>query len=273
MNGAGWTLTSYDLSMSNIGTVKLTEHGGVGGYERAMKQLPDRLYRRLRFPAEVISHRSGSISGSPLSLRMVEEMLAARGVEVSQESVRTRAEKFGREFSNCIRRRAPVRGDKWHLDEVVIVMRGKKHWLWRAIDENGFVLDVLVQNRRDRTAARRLMQNLLKKSARAPSVMITDKLKSYSAARKDMGLRIEHRQHKGLNNRAENSHPPTRRRGRTMKQFKSPRQAQKFSSIHDQVSNPFHHSRDKLPAADYRIARTASFSIWAESATTPFAVG
>jgi len=119
---------------------------------------------------------------------MVEEMLAARGIDVSHESVRHWAEKFGREYSNRIRRRAPARGDKWHMDEVVITIRGKKHLLWRAVDQQGFVLDVLVQNRRDRTAAQRLMRKLLKKSAKAPRVMITDKLKSYGAARKDMGL-------------------------------------------------------------------------------------
>ena len=184
-------------------------------------------------------------------------MLAARGIDVSHESVRCRAEKIGREFSNRIRRRAPVRGDKWHLDEVVITIRGRKHWLWRAVDQYGFVLDVLVQNRRDRAAARRLMRKLLKKSKRAPRVMITDKLKSYGAARKDMGLQIEHRQHKGLNNRAENSHQPTRRRERMMKRFKSPRQVQKFLSIHDQVANLFHFPRNRTSTTDHRVARAS----------------
>jgi putative transposase len=126
------------------------------------------------------------------------------------------------------------------MDEVVLTIRGRKHWLWRAVDQYGFVLDVLVQSRRDRVAAQRLMRKLVKKSAKAPRVMITDKLKSYGAARKDMGLGIDHRQHKGLNNRAENSHLPTRRRERIMKRFKSPRQVQKFLSIHDQVANLFH---------------------------------
>ena len=175
-----------------------------------MKQTRDALYRRHRFPAEIIGYAVWLYFRFPLSLRMVEEILAARGIDVSHETVRQWAEKFGREYSNRIRRRAPVRGDKWHLDEVVVTIRGRKHWLWRAVDQNGFVLDVLVQNRRDRKAARRLIRKLLKKSARAPRVMIADKLKSYGAARKDMELKIEHRQHKGLNNRAENSHLPTR---------------------------------------------------------------
>ena len=164
-----------------------------------MKQVRDPLYRRHRFPAEIIGDAVWLFFRFSLSLRMVEEMLAARGIAVSHETVRQWAEEFGREYSNRIRRRAPVRGDKWHRDEIVITMRGEKHWLWRAVDQDGFVLDVLVQGRRDRSAARRLMRKLLKKSKRPPRVMITDKLKSYGAARKDMGLKIEHRQHKGLN--------------------------------------------------------------------------
>ena len=229
-----------------------------------MKQAHDPLYRRHRFPAEVIGCAVWLYFRYPLSLRMVEEMLAARGIDVSHESVRCWAEKFGREFSNRIRDRAPVRGDKWHLDEVVITIRGRKHWLWRAVDQCGFVLDVLVQNRRDRAAAQRLMRKLLKKFKRAPRVMITDKLKSYGAARKDMGLRIEHRQHKGLNNRAENSHQPTRRRERIMKRFKSPRQVQKFLSIHDQVANLFHFPRNRISTTDHRVARAYAFATWAE---------
>ena len=157
------------------------------------------------------------------------------------------------------------------MDEIVITIRGRKHWLWRAVDQDGFVLDVLVQSRRDRTAAQRLMRKLLKKSARAPRVMITDKLKSYGAARKEMGLEIEHRQHKGLNNRAENSHLPTRRRERVMKRFKSPRQVQKFLSIHDQVASLFHSPRNKLSADEHRATRAQAFSNWAEIAAAPLA--
>src|SRR3954464_4668093 len=128
---------------------------------------------------------------------MVEEMLAARGIIVSHETVRQWGLKFGQTFANQIRRRLPRPGDKWHLDEVVITIAGKRHYLWRAVDQDGFVLDVLVQSRRDRKAAKRLMGKLLKKHAVAPRVMITDKLGSYGAARREMGLSIEHRQHKG----------------------------------------------------------------------------
>jgi putative transposase len=136
--------------------------------------------------------------------------------------------KFCHEFANRIRRRAPVRGDKWHLDEVVITIAGTKHWLWRAVDQEGFVLDVLVQSRRDKKAAKRLLRKLLKKQGQAPHVLITDKLRSYAAAKREIMPGVEHRQHKGLNNRAENSHQPTRRRERIMKRFKSPRQVQRF---------------------------------------------
>jgi len=160
----------------------------------------DSLYRRHRFRF-------------PPSLRMVEEMLAARGICVTYETVRPWGKKFGKAFSDQIRMRAPARGDKWHLDEVVVSIAGEQHWLWRAVDQNGFGLDVLVQRRRDTSAAQRLMRimrKLLKSAVTPPCVMIADKLRSYGAARAKMGLRFEHRQHKGLNNRAENPHQPTR---------------------------------------------------------------
>ncbi|WP_165056416.1 IS6 family transposase, partial [Methylocystis sp. MJC1] len=116
-----------------------------------------------------------------------------RGIDVTHETIRRWAEKLGCDIAGEIRLCAPQRGGNWHLDEVVVSIAGKKHWLWRAVDAEGFVLDVLVQSKRDRTAARRLMRELLKKTRRAPRVMVTDKLPSYGAARKDMGLKIEHR--------------------------------------------------------------------------------
>src|SRR5881394_3228262 len=199
----------------------------------------DPIYAGYRYPAEIISYAVWLYFRFPLSLRMVEEMLAARGISVTHETIRQWGLKFGREFANRIRQRAPCRGDKWHLDEVVISIAGKKHWLWRAVDRDGFVLDVLVQSRRDKKAAKRLFRKLLKKQGRAPRVLVTDKLKSYAAAKREIMPGVEHRQHKGLNNRAENSHQPTRRRERIMKRFKSPRQAQRFLSTHDQVANVF----------------------------------
>ena len=156
------------------------------------------LYRRHRFPPEIISTAVWLYFRFPLSLRMVEEMLAARGICVSYETVRQWARKFGRKFSDQIRQRAPLRGDKWHLDEAVISIAGETYWLWRAVDQNGFVLDVLVQKRRDAHAARRILTKLLKSAIKPPRVMITDKLKSYAAAKREMKLRVEHRQHKGI---------------------------------------------------------------------------
>lgn len=139
----------------------------------------DPLYRRHRLPAEVIAHAVWLYFRFPLSLRMVEDVLAARGIIVSHQTVRLRlwAEKFGRHFANNIRRRSTGRLDKWYLDEVMITIGGKKHWLWRAVDQDGFVLDVLVQIRRDARAAKRLMRKLLKSQGCAPRTMITDKLR------------------------------------------------------------------------------------------------
>ena len=139
---------------------------------------------------------------------------------------------------------------------------GVKHWLWRAVDQDGIVLDILVQSRHDAQATKRLVRKLLKKQMRPPRAMITDKLASYGAARKEIMPGVEHRQHKGINNRAENSHQPTRRRERQMKRFKSTGQAQRFLSAHDGINNLF--PRRRLPAAQYRVARTQAFQTWAE---------
>jgi putative transposase len=221
-------------------------------------------YAGYRFPAEVISHAVWLYFRFPLSLRNVDEILAARGVVVSHETVRQWALKFGQGFAHQIRCRLPQAGDKWHLDEVVVKIAGVKHWLWRAVDQDGTVLDILVQSRRDKQAAKRLLRKLLKKQMRPPRVMITDKLASYQAAKREIMPSVEHRQHKGLNNRAENSHQPTRRRERQMKRFKSPRHAQRFLAAHDGINNLFHLRRHRLPATQYRAARTEAFRVWAE---------
>src|ERR1700747_635829 len=140
----------------------------------------DPIYAGYRYPAELISCAVWPYFRFPLSLRMVEEMLAARGISFTYDAIRRWGLKFGREFANRIRRRAPRRGDKWHLDEVVITIAGNKHWLWRAVDQDGFVLDVLVQSQRDKKAAKRLFRKLLKRQGRAPRVLVTDKLRSYA---------------------------------------------------------------------------------------------
>ncbi|UIK02465.1 IS6 family transposase (plasmid) [Rhizobium leguminosarum] len=223
----------------------------------------DPLYRRHRFPADVIAHAVWLYFRFPLSLRMVEDMLAARGVIVSHQTVSLWAEKFGRLFANEIRRRTAGRlGDKWHLDEVVITIQRKKHCLWRAVDQEGFVLDVLVQSRRNGKAAKRMMRKLLKGQGRSPRVMITDKLRSYGAAKREIMPGVEHRSHKGLNNRAENSHQPIRRREKIMKGFKSARQLQRFASIHDPIANLFHIPRHDIPSTHHRELRAAAMDAW-----------
>jgi putative transposase len=197
---------------------------------------------------------------------MVEEMLAVRGIAVSYETVRKWGLKFGREIANGIRRRRPQGGDTWHLDEVVLKIAGKTHYLWCAVDPDGVVLDVLIQSRRNTKAARRLLRKLLKKQRRAPRVMITDKLKSYAAAKREIMPGVEHRRHKGLNNRAENSHQPTRRRERQMKRFKSARHVQRFVSIHGPIANLFHFPRNRITATKHRAALSQAFETWAEIA-------
>jgi putative transposase len=213
-------------------------------------------YAGYRFPAEIISHAVWLCFHFPLSLRMVDELLAARGVVVSYETIRQWARKFGQAFANQIRRRLPAAGDKWHTDEVVITISGVKHWLWRAVDQNGMVLDILVQSRRDTQAAKRLLRKLLKRRCQAPRVLVTDKLASYAAAKREVMPSVEHRKHKGLNNRAENSHQPTRQRERQMKRFKLAGQAQRFLSAHDGINNLFHLRRHQVPATQYRADRT-----------------
>ncbi len=157
------------------------------------------------------------------------------------------------------------RGDKWHLDEVVLAIAGRKHWLWRAVDQ-GFVLDALVQIRRDKAATKRLLRTLLKRQARAPRVMVTDKLKSYGAAKRAIMPGVEHRQHKGLNKPRGELAPADPKAGAARKRFKSPRQVQRFLSIRDLIANLFHFRRDRISAADYRAARTQAFEAWAEVA-------
>jgi putative transposase len=222
-------------------------------------------YARHRFPAEVIGYAIWLYFRFPLSLRMVEELLAARGILVSYETVRQWALKFGQGFANQIRKRLSAAGDKWHLDEVAINIAGRKHWLWRAVDQHRVVLDILVQSRRNAKAAERLLRKLLKKQGATPRVMITNKLASYAAAKRGVMPGVEHRQHKGLNNRAENSYQPTRRRERIMKQFKSARQAQRFLSVHDQVANLFRRPAN-TSATTHRQSQAQALKIWAEVA-------
>ncbi len=184
---------------------------------------PPNPYRAFRFPAEVIEHAVWLYHCFSLSLRDVETILAARGVVVSYESIREWGLRFGRLFANTLKRRRPKPGDKWHLDEVFLRSRGKMHYLWRAVDQHGNVLDILVQSRRNAKAAKRFFRKLLKGLQYVPRVIVTDKLRSYAAAKREVLPGVEHRQSRYLNNRAEVSHQPTRRRERQMQRFKSAR--------------------------------------------------
>lgn len=224
-----------------------------------MTELRAAYYHRHRYPAEIIAEAVWLYFRFPLSFRMVEDMLAYRGIIVTHKTVHEWAEKFGRNYANQIRRRTPRLGDKWHLDEVVITIKGERHILWRAVDQDGLVLEVLVQKRRDTKAAKRFMRKLLTSQGASPRVMVTDKLGSYGAAKREIGLTLcDHRQHKGLNNRAENSHQPIRRRERVMKRFKSARHLQKFASIHDPIYNLHHFPRNKFTSNEHRTLRQSA---------------
>lgn len=219
-------------------------------------------YKNHRFPPQVIARAVWLYFRFPLSLRMVEEMLLERGIVVSYETIRRWGRKFGPAYARQLRRRKPSRKDIWHLDEVVISIAGRKHWLWRAVDQDGYVLDEIVQTRRNTKAAKRLLIRLLKKQGMAPKRIITDKLRSYSAARRDVMPNVEHRSHKGLNNRAENSHLPLRKRERIMQGFRSVGGLQRFISIFSAVRNLFVASHKKRSALTTHIHRVRATAQW-----------
>jgi putative transposase len=189
---------------------------------------------------------------------------AERSIIVSYESIRRWCLKFGASFATNLRRRRPRPGDKWHLDEVFIRIRGELHYLWRAVDQDGIVLDILVQSRRHAGAAKRFFKRLLRGLQYVPRVLVTDKLRSYGVAKRELLPAVEHRQSRYLNNRAENSHRPTRRRERQMQRFKSARQAQRFLSAHAFIYGQFRPRRHRTTARTYRAARAAAFTIWKE---------
>jgi len=200
-----------------------------------------------------------------LSFRDVEELLAYRGVILPYEAIRQWTLKFGQDYANRLPRGQPKRGDKWHLDEVVLTMNGKHHSLWRAVDQDGYTLDILVQPRRDRKAAKRFLRKLLKGLCYVPRVLVTDKLKSYGATKREIMPGVEQRQHKGLNNRAEFSHQPTRQQERQMRRFKSPKHAQRFLSAHAHIGNLCRIRHRHTTAADYRVAPRQAFEAWRQA--------
>jgi putative transposase len=219
-------------------------------------------YAGYRFPAEIIGHAVWLYFRFALSYRDVEELLAERGVVGTYETIRRWSRKFGQIYANSLRRRRPRPGDKWHLDEVFIGINGVQHYLWRAVDQDGNVLDSLVQSRRNKAAAKKFFRRLLKGLHYVPRVLITDKLASYGAAKREVLPSAEHRQHRRLNNRAENSHQPTRERERRMRRFKSPGHAQRFLAAYGPIAGHFRPRRHRLSAESYRQTRTERFATW-----------
>ena len=221
-------------------------------------------YCGFRFPQEIISHAVWLYFRFNLSFRDIEDILAERGIIVSYETVRQWSRKFGQTYANQLRRRRAKPGDKWHLDEVFLKINGKTSYLWRAVDQHGNILDILVQSRRNKTAAKKFFRKLLKGCEYVPRVLITDKLESYATAKKEVMPSVEHRKHKRLNNRCENSHQPTRQRERTMRCFTSAGHAQRFLSAFGPIRDHFCSRRHRLRAEDYRRERVHRFQVWNE---------
>ncbi|MBY5482678.1 IS6 family transposase [Rhizobium leguminosarum] len=219
-------------------------------------------YKNHRFPPQIIARAVWLYFRFPLSLRLVEEMLLERGIVVSYETIRRWCRKFGAAYAKQLRRKKPSRKDIWHLDEVVISIGGQKHWLWRAVDQDGYVLDEIVQTRRDTKAAKRLLVRLLKKQGLSPKRIVTDKLRSYGAAKRDVMPGVEHRSHKGLNNRAENSHVPLRKRERMMQGFRSVGGLQRFISVFSAVRNLFVAPHQRHSALATHIHRIRAMAQW-----------
>ena len=200
-------------------------------------------YHRHRFPQDIIKQAVWLYFRFTMSYRDVEELLAERGIDVSYETVRRWALKFGKEYAKRIRKRRPQPHSEWFLDEVFVKVGGKPMYLWRAVDGEGEVLDVLVQKRRNKRAALKLLRKLLQHQGIPPTKIVTDKLKSYGAALKDLKMSHLHDTTNRLNNRAESSHVPIRRRERKLQRFKSHKSAQVFLSIYGPIYNLFNTQR------------------------------
>ena len=222
-------------------------------------------YTGYRFPPEIIQQAIWLYLRFTLSFRDVEDLLAERGIALSYETIRHGVNHFGPMIAADLRKRRPKPHTTWHLDEAYLKIDGRMVYLWRTVDAEGEVLDVLVQSRRDKHAALKLMRKLLKKYSFVPDRLITDDLRSYGAAARDLGIENRHERGRWKNNRAENSHQPTRRRERKMQRFKSPGSAQKFLSTHAAVYNIFNVQRHLTSAQTHRTFRAAAMRTWRET--------
>jgi putative transposase len=221
-------------------------------------------YRRYRFPPEIISHAVWLYHRFCLSFRDVEDLLAKRGILVSHETIRQWRRKFGPVYARRLAQRRGRLGDTWHLDELFVTIRGRRHYLWRAVDQDGDTIDILLQPRRDRRAAERFFHRLLTAQGGEPRRLVTDKLGSYAAAYRRVMPSVPHDTTRSANNRAEVSHQTTRQRERQMRRFKSATQAQRFLSVHAVILNLFRVGRHSLRPANHRMLRTHSFLAWSE---------
>ena len=220
------------------------------------------IYAGYRYPAQIISHAVWLYHRFTLSFRDIEELLAARAIVVSYETIRQWCKKYGNIYCNLIKKKRGQLGDTWYLDEVFIKINGVLHYLWRAVDQDGDEIDILVQKRKNKAAAMRFFKRLLKGQAGKPLKVVTDKLASYSAAKKELIPSVEHSTVQYENNGCELSHQPTRQQERQMRKFKSQGQAQRFLSCHGLVNNLFRFGRHLMQAKHYRLFRDRSFIEW-----------
>jgi len=221
-----------------------------------------KLYKRHRFPPEIIQYAVWLYHRFNLSHRDIEDLLAQRCITVSYESIRLWCNKFGSKYAQRLRRKHQGYGDTFYIDEVFVRIRGKQHYLWRAVDQDGEVVDVFLQKRRDGKAAKRFFKRLLKNHKGEPRKIVTDKLRSYGVAHRELIPETIHDTSQYANNRAELSYEPTRVRERGMRRFKSMQQAQRFLGAHAAVYNLFNLGRHLVSAENYRFFRQRAFASW-----------
>jgi putative transposase len=219
-------------------------------------------YKRHRFPSEIIQYAVWLYYRFNLSHRDIEDLLSERGIDVSYESIRLWCNKFGPHYAKCLKRRHHGYGDTFFIDEVFVRIQGQQQYLWRAVDQDGEVVDVFLQARRDGQAAKRFLKRLLKNHTDEPRKIVTDKLRSYGVAHRTLIPDTTHDTTRYANNRAEVSHQPTRVRERGMRRFKSTQQAQRFLSVHAMVYNLFNLGRHLISAKYYRLLRQRAFASW-----------